>query len=123
MLAVLMDEGGKLITLPNLVANSVTGDLDAARLCLNGADFVADSVSQDLFCHIVFWLRGLLWRLRALVPFGVSAHSAPPPAGVPAWVASLFPSPSKSNFLSIPRRKRYESHARFAQDAKDSRKP
>jgi len=76
----LMDKGGKLVALSNLSAVSVagdvtarvilsdlnvipvTGDLDAVRLCFDGADLDAVSVSQDLFCHMVidfwFWFLG-----------------------------------------------------------------
>ena len=65
----LMNKGGKLIAAPNLVAasvtsyiavrviladlvaTSVTGDLDAVRLRDNAADFVAASICQDFVCH------------------------------------------------------------------------
>jgi hypothetical protein len=65
----LMNKGGKLITAPNLVAasvtsyvaariiladlvaTSVTGDLDAVRLRDNAADFIAASICQYFVCH------------------------------------------------------------------------
>jgi hypothetical protein len=69
VLPMLMNKGGKLIATPNLVAapvashvavrvifaqlvaTSVTGDLDAVRLRDNAADFVAASICQDFVCH------------------------------------------------------------------------
>jgi hypothetical protein len=64
-----VNKRGKLIAAPNLVAasvtsyvaarvifadlvaTSVTGDLDAVRLRDNAADFVAAPICQDFVCH------------------------------------------------------------------------